>query len=64
MTDESYTSEIIAYLQGPAYCGNGGDHTPDCDNAIAEAMPIALQVLSQALPAQGEELCQDVLGVC
>merc|ERR1712203_1259998 len=64
MVDDSYISEAVAYLQGAAYCGNGGDHPPDCENSIAQAIPVAMAVLSEAIPAQGETLCQDVLGVC
>ena len=64
MVDDSYIAEAVAYLQGSAYCGNGGDHTPDCESSIAQAIPVAMAVLSEAIPAQGETLCQDVLGVC
>merc|ERR1711993_90701 len=64
MVDDSYIAEATSYLQGPAYCGNGGEHTPDCEGTIAQAIPVAMQVLSEAIPAQGETLCQDVFGVC
>ena len=64
MVDSSYIAEAVTYLQGPAYCGNGGDHTPDCEGTIAQALPVAMAVLSEAIPAQGDHLCQEVVGVC
>merc|ERR1712036_200236 len=64
MTQDTYVQEAVEYLSGPAYCGNGGEHMPNCEEMVAQAIPQALQILGQAIIAQTESLCQDVLGVC
>ena len=64
MTQDTYVQEAVEYLSGPAYCGNGGEHMPNCEEMVAQSIPQALQILGQAIIAQTESLCQDVLGVC
>merc|ERR550539_478636 len=56
MNDEVYVAEAVAYLQGDAYCGNGGEHLPDCAEKVAENLPTALKILSEALYEQEKEL--------
>jgi len=64
MTQDNYIQEAVEYLSGPGYCGDGGDHMENCPAQIAEAIPAALAILGQAIIAQTESLCQEVLGVC
>merc|ERR1711874_393464 len=63
MTADQYVQEAVESLSGPAYCGDG-THDENCPAQIAEAIPQALAILGQAIIAQTESLCQDVLGVC
>jgi len=64
MTQQTYVDEAIVYLQGPAYCGDGGEHMENCEEAIGANIGNALAILGQAIIAQTESLCQDVIGVC
>merc|ERR1711975_164136 len=64
MVNQQYVDELVEYMQGPAYCGDGGDHIEGCPDVIAIAMPQTLIVLSQALPELSTQLCQESLGVC
>jgi len=56
--------KLVAHMQGPAYCGDGKEHTEDCEGNIANAIPAAMEVLSQAIPARGEGICHSALGIC
>merc|ERR1711953_281752 len=58
-----YIDDIIAFLQGEAYCGVHTDH-PTCTEDIAALMPAALPVLASVLTVQAPEICRDNVGVC
>merc|ERR1712055_175864 len=64
MTQEEYVQEAITFLQGPGYCGDGGEHMENCEEAIATNLGMALEILSQSIVAQAVEHCQEILGVC
>ena len=64
MADKRNMGALVAHMQGPAYCGDGGEHTKDCKGNIATAIPAAMAVLSRAIPATGEGICHAALGIC
>merc|ERR1712130_353089 len=62
-TQQTYIDDIIAFLQGEAYCGAHTDQAT-CPEDIAALMPAALPVLASLLTAQAPEICRDNVGVC
>ena len=55
---------LVAHMQGPAYCGDGKEHTEDCEENIANAIPAAMAVLSKGIPEKGEGICHSSFGIC
>merc|ERR1712001_557915 len=60
---QTYIDDIIAFLQGEAYCGAHTDQA-SCPEDIGALMPAALPVLASLLTVQAPEICRDNVGVC
>merc|ERR1719458_2501676 len=61
--EQTYIDDIIAFLQGEAFCGAHTDQA-SCPEDIAALMPAALPVLASLLTVQAPEICRDNVGVC
>merc|ERR1719187_3018888 len=64
MADEENIGWVVAHMQGEAYCGNGGEHTQDCEGNVAMSIPVAMKLLSEAIPDRGEGICYKAQKVC
>jgi len=62
-TTQIYLPDIVAFLQGPAYCGAHTDN-PTCKEDIALLMQFALPVVAQVFKDKETEICRDNDGFC
>merc|ERR1711937_560510 len=64
--DASLTAQvedIIAFLQGEAFCGNHPD-VETCPEDVDGLIRAAVPILGAAFVEAGTEICQDIAGVC
>merc|ERR1712058_160068 len=55
--------DIIAFLQGEAFCGNHPD-VETCPEDVDGLIRAAVPILGAAFVEAGTEICQDIAGVC
>merc|ERR1712080_78336 len=61
--DPATIADIVAFLQGDAFCGKHTDQA-NCPSDIEAYIPLAMPVLANVMAETAEELCQDIVGVC
>merc|ERR1712098_212398 len=55
--------DIIAFLQGEAFCGNHPE-VETCPEDVDGLIRAAVPILGAAFVEAGTEICQDIAGVC